>query len=148
MSITRKVRGVKVGDAKYGKGLFASKTFKRGDEIGEVDGERHLDPAYSSEYCIDLGDEMSLEPGEPFRFMNHSCEPNAKLFVIYDEDSAPIEDRRVVVEALRRIPKGTELTIDYEWPATSAIPCGCGAAKCRGWIVAPHEQHLVPKKPR
>lgn len=148
MTPTKKARGVKAGDAKYGKGLFATKAFKAESEIGEIIGERFHDPDYSSEYCIDLGDDMALEPGKPFRYLNHSCEPNCKLFVVFDEDSTPIEERRVVVEAQVDIAKGAELTIDYEWPAASAIPCGCGAAKCRGWIVAPDERHLVPQKPR
>jgi hypothetical protein len=148
VTILRKARGVKAGEAKYGKGLFATKVFKAESEIGEITGERFQDPDYSSEYCIDLGDDMALEPGKPFRYLNHSCEPNCKLFVVFDEDSAPIEERRVIVESLIDIPKGAELTIDYEWPADSSIPCGCGAANCRGWIVAPGERHLLPQKPR
>ena len=148
MTTASKPRGVKAGKAKYGMGLFATKAFKADSEVGEITGERFHDPDYSSEYCIDLGDDMALEPGIPFRYLNHCCEPNCKLFVVFDEDSAPIEDRRVVVEALVNIPMGAELTIDYEWPADSAIPCGCGAIKCRGWIVASDERHLVQQKPR
>lgn len=146
MKRPRKEPGVRAGEAKYGTGLFATQPFKAGDEIGDVTGERFHDPDYSSDYCIDLGDDMALEPGEPFRYMNHSCEPNCKLFVIHDDDFALIHERRVVVEALVGIPAGTELTIDYEWPATSTIPCGCGAATCRGWIVAPDELILVSVK--
>jgi hypothetical protein len=144
----KKAKGVKPGQAKYGMGLFATKKFRKDDEVGEITGERFHDPDYSSEYCIDLGDDMALEPGEPFRFLNHSCEPNCKLYVVFDEDEAPIGDRKVIVEALVDVPKGSELTIDYEWPATSAILCGCGAESCRGWIVAPDERHLLQRKPK
>ena len=28
------------------------------------------------------------------------------------------------------------MTIDYAWPADSAIRCQCGSENCRGWIVA------------
>ena len=136
---------VKVGEAKHGFGLFAAKRFRAGQTIGEVSGDRIDDAAYGSEYCIDLGDDMSLEPGEPFRFLNHSCEPNCKLFVVFDDDDAPIEDRTVVLEAIRNVQSGAELTIDYEWPADSAIPCGCGAGRCRGWIVDPKEMHLLSR---
>jgi hypothetical protein len=38
--------------------------------------------------------------------------------------------------ALNDISRGDELTIDYAWPATSAIPYLYGSAQCRGWIVA------------
>ena len=35
----------------------------------------------------------------------------------------------------RTIYPGEEITIDYGWPAVSAIPCLCGSERCRGWIV-------------
>lgn len=139
--------GVKVGPAKHGQGLYASKRFKSGQLIGEIKGTLHKDPDYGSNYCIDLGAPYTLEPDAPFRFLNHSCEPNAKLFVIADDDTPP-EDYKVVVEAIRNIQPEAEITIDYEWPADAAIECGCGAKECRGWIVTPEELHLVKKKPR
>jgi hypothetical protein len=55
---------------------------------------------------------------------------------------------RVAVETLRSIVAGEELTIDYGWPAEQAIPCGCGAEDCRGWVVAEEELHRLPKKSR
>ena len=139
--------GVEAGPAKHGTGLFATRRFRAGQAIGEVTGKRIDDPEYGSSYCIDLGDDWSLEPGEPYRFLNHSCTPNAKLFLVFD-DGDPIEKRKVVLEALRNIQPGAELTIDYEWPADSAIPCGCESSECRGWVVDPDELHLLKKKPR
>ncbi|MFP6763412.1 MAG: SET domain-containing protein-lysine N-methyltransferase [Planctomycetaceae bacterium] len=144
MTLTQGVFGVNIADAQHGKGLFTARTFTAGEQIGEIIGVRFLDADYSSDYCIDLGDGMALEPAEPFRFMNHSCEPNCKLFVIYNAEDTPAENRHVVVEAQEIITEGIELTIDYEWPACGAIPCGCGATNCRGWIVDPTELHLVP----
>lgn len=138
---------VKPGPAKHGTGLFATRRFRAGQEIGEITGERIHDPDYGSSYCIDLGDSWSLEPGEPFRFLNHCCTPNAKLYLVF-EDGDPIEERKVVLEALKNIQAGAELTIDYEWPADSAIPCGCDSSECRGWVVDPSELHLLKKKPR
>jgi hypothetical protein len=44
---------------------------------------------------------------------------------------------------LRTIEPGEELTIDYAWPAEAAIPCACGAAGCRCWIVAAEELRVV-----
>jgi len=136
--------GVHIGDAQYGKGLYTTRTYTAGEHIGEINGVRIVDAEYSSSYCIDLGDGMALEPAAPFRFMNHSCDPNCKLFVIYADDNTPAEQRHVIVEAQETIVAGVELTIDYEWPASGAIPCGCGASTCRGWIVAPDELHLLP----
>ena len=37
------------------------------------------------------------------------------------------------------IEPGEQMTIDYGWPAKSAIPCGCGSPECRKWIVAAEE---------
>ncbi len=146
---SKKTPGLKAGPAKHGTGLFATKRFRPGQVIGEVIGTRIQDADYSSEYCIDLGDDWSLEPGEPFRFVNHCCTPNAKLYLVY-EDGDLIEDRKVVIEALSNIQAGAEVTIDYEWPADGAIPCGCESPECRGWVVDPAELHLLKnrKKPR
>jgi hypothetical protein len=128
--------------AKHGKGLFATKRFRPGQVVGVVNGEFINDPDYGSDYCIDLGDGCSLEPGEPYRYLNHSCESNCKLFLDYEDDE-PVENRKVVLEALRNIQPNTELTIDYEWPAESAIPCGCESPNCRGWVCDPTELHLI-----
>ena len=47
------------------------------------------------------------------------------------------------IEAIAEINPGDQLTIDYGWPADSAIPCRCGAINCRGWIVAEEELELM-----
>ena len=135
--------GVKAGKAKHGQGLFATKSFRKEAQVGSITGKIFDDPNYGSEYCIDLGDDYSLEPSKPFCYLNHCCDPNAKLYLIYEDDAAPAKDRQVVLEALRGIKAGDEITIDYEWPAESAIQCGCGSKKCRGWVVDKEELHLV-----
>ncbi len=137
--------GVTSGPAKHGKGLFATRRFRAGQVVGEVTGRIIDDPDYGSNYCIDLGDQYSLEPGEPYMYVNHSCEPNAKLYLQY-EDGAPADKRKVMLEALKNIQPGVEITIDYEWPADSAMRCGCDSANCRGWIVDPKELHLLQGK--
>lgn len=140
--VMKKKPAVKVGKAKYGKGLFASKRFRPGEKLGTVTGEIFDDPDYSSNYCIDLGEDHSLEPAEPFCYLNHCCVPNCKLYLDY-EDGDAVSDRNVYVEVIRNVQPGAELTIDYEWPADGAIRCGCGHKKCRGWVVDPAELHLV-----
>jgi uncharacterized protein len=139
-----KPEGVKAGKAKHGQGLFSTKKFRKGTVVVEkITGKIYDDPDYGSEYCIDLGDDYSLEPSKPYCYLNHCCDPNAKLYLIFEDDDAPAKDRLVVLEALRAIKPGDEITIDYEWPAESAIKCGCGSKKCRGWVVDPEELHLV-----
>ncbi|WP_222434820.1 SET domain-containing protein [Blastopirellula retiformator] len=134
-----------VGDTPYGKGLFAARAFRKRTLLAMVTGEVIDDEHYSSSYCIDLGGTFSLEPGEPFRYLNHSCEPNCCL-VYHEEDEQPAE---IWVETIRPIAMGDQLTIDYAWPANAAIPCGCGASQCRGWIVDPEELNLLnpPQNP-
>jgi hypothetical protein len=121
--------------------------FTTGEFVGPIQGEIVEDPAYGSEYGIDLGDgDRTLEPAAPFRFLNHSCQPNCAL-VIYDEedeDGTPL-GVSVWLEILSEIAPGEQMTIDYAWPADAAIPCRCGAASCRGWIVA--EEYLDEVEP-
>lgn len=131
---TRWKKTLLVREAAFGLGVFARRAIRAGEIIGLVNGEILDDPDHSSAYCIDLGGSYSLEPGEPFRFLNHSCTPNCRLLVV--DDDVP-RRRTVEVEALADIAPTAELTIDYAWPADVAIPCGCGSANCRGWIVCP-----------
>lgn len=140
---------VVVGKVPFGKGVFARQPIPKGTEIGQVLGKVIDDPEYSSTYCIDLGNSLSLEPGTPFRYLNHRCEPNCALHTldVEYEDGSPAPSE-VYVEALSDIPKGTELTIDYQWSADGAIKCLCGAENCRGWVVALEELPLLLKKKR
>jgi SET domain-containing protein len=137
--------GIHVGPARHGLGVFALRPFAAGDYIGPIQGEIVTDPEYGSEYGIDLGDgDRTLEPAAPFRFLNHSCQPNSAL-VIDDEDNADGNpaDPRVWLEILSEIAAGEPMTIDYSWPADAAIACQCGTARCRGWIVAEEELDAV-----
>jgi uncharacterized protein len=104
--------------------------------IGEILGTVIDEPDYSSPYCYSMGDNRSLEPDSPFKFLNHSCRPNS-LFEWYDIKSprSGAIERRVFVLALDTIRPGDEITIDYRWPAAMAIRCRCGSPNCRGWVI-------------
>ncbi len=119
--------------------------------IGEIQGELIHDPKYTSEYCFDLEDGRMLEPQPPLRYVNHSCEPNCEFNWFDVTDTGEFEPRRrVFLIALRDIKSGEELTINYNWPIESAIPCRCRAPSCRGWIVVPGELEalIATKIPR
>ena len=62
----------------------------------------------------------------PARFVNHSCDPNARGTDQYDV-------------AIRVIEAGEEVTVDYgaEHVPGLRLECKCGAANCRGLIVGP-----------
>lgn len=127
-------RHLHIQDTPYGKGVFAKRLIKKGEEVGMIGGEVYDENDFDSDYCMDLGHELVIEPRNVFRRMNHSCKPNCELVALEEAD-----DYRIFVEAIRKIETGDQLTIDYAWPADHAIPCLCSAKKCRGWIVHPDE---------
>ena len=138
---------IKLGDTPYGRGVFASKKIKGGMPVGKIEGEFHPDKKYDSEYCMSFND-GALEPEEPYRFVNHSCEPNCELveLVVADQNSGKVF-HELWIYALTDIKRGEQLTLDYAWPYTDAIECQCGSPNCRGWIVAADEvEKVVAKK--
>ncbi|MDR5785238.1 SET domain-containing protein-lysine N-methyltransferase [Caballeronia sp. LP003] len=74
--------------------------------------------------------------GNSARWINHSCRPNAE---------AEEAGSRVFIRALRDIPVGAEIFIDYslevEGRRTAALKaayaCRCNARHCRGTMLAP-----------
>ena len=131
-----------IGSTPVGRGIFARRKLAPGFVLGEIHGEILDDHPEDSSYVMELPSSKLLEPASPFRFVNHSCDPNCELFYWYDEDSEAQEDR-LWVQTIRPIKPGEELSIDYCWPADAAIPCRCGTESCRGWIVDPAERHLL-----
>lgn len=129
-----KLLSVHVAPAMYGDGVYACRSFKRRERIGRVYGEV-VGGDEGSEYAIDLGEDRLLEPAAPFRYLNHSCDPNCEL-LNYTPDDAPWHEYEVFLQALRPIAQGEQLTIDYAWSADVAIRCGCRSERCRGWIVS------------
>jgi hypothetical protein len=130
-----KRRSPHVRRSRVGLGVFSRRFYADGELIGEILGTVVSEPDYSSPYCYSMGDDRSLEPDAPFKFLNHSCQPNAQ-FDCYDIQSAGgVSERRVFVLASGSIRPGDEITIDYRWPAQMAIRCRCGSANCRGWVI-------------
>jgi len=141
-------KSICVARTPYGHGVFALKRFRRGETVGAVTGEVIDDPDYGSDYCIDLGPTRVLEPEPPFSYLNHSCEPNCQLVTVAARNSYGGKSRwKIILDTIRAIRTGDQLTIDYSWPADAAIPCLCGSPTCRGWIVNEEELHLLPTTP-
>jgi len=134
---------LRVGDTAVGRGVFARRRLAPSLVLGEILGTVLDGHPADSSYVMELGSGRLLEPAAPFRFVNHSCDPNCEIF--YWEES-PEEDR-LWMQTIRPIGPGEELLIDYSWPADAAIPCRCRAPECRGWIVDPAERHLLPAPP-
>ncbi|MEO8184735.1 MAG: SET domain-containing protein-lysine N-methyltransferase [Deltaproteobacteria bacterium] len=126
-----------------GKGLFARKLFRKRQAIGHMKGKLITGDDYDPDYVVDMGDLGVLEPHAPFRYLNHSCEPNCELLE-WDSKKAPYP--QIWVHALRTVRPSEQLTIDYGWPAESAIPCLCGSPSCRGWVVDQAELERVRRR--
>ena len=138
---------VRIGETLVGKGVFAERGYPAHSVIGEISGEIIIDSPNGSSYAIEIDERTQLEPHAPFRFLNHSCQPNCE-FDSFDDDIVTGEVAPLYLIALREISTGEELTIDYNWSASSAIPCRCSAPQCRGWIVSIDELHLVECRDR
>jgi hypothetical protein len=114
--------------------VFSAQPFNAEAVVGRMRGRIVDDADYGSDYCVGLFDGLCLEPAPPFRFLNHSCEPNCAVYWSETEREAgrpPV----VWIETLRSVGEGEELTIDYGW-ACPTIECRCASPRCRGWIVS------------
>ena len=138
---------ITIGSTPYGKGVFASQEIKSSTPIGKINGEFHPDNKYDSQYAMSFNG-GALEPEEPYKYVNHSCDPNCELveLVVADSNSGKVF-HELWIYSLADIKQGEQLTLDYAWPYTDAIECQCGSPKCRGWIVAAKEvAKIVAKK--
>ncbi len=121
-----------------GKGCFATVAFKQRRKIAEYSGERITNAEANRRasrrklrICA-INDRWSLDGsrgGNGTHYINHSCEPNAFMQILYDH---------ILFIALRDIRPGEEITIDYESTLHSNKKrCICAAPSCRGTINKP-----------
>jgi uncharacterized protein len=132
-----------------GRGVFATRDIARGTRLIEYTGERISEDEADERYPFDDEERhhtflFRLEDGNVIdagprgsiaKYINHSCAPNCE---------AVEEDGRIFIDAIRKIPKGSELVYDYNFildephtPANKRLyPCNCGSRKCRGTILA------------
>jgi len=134
---------IRIEATPVGRGVFARRLIPPGTILGEIRGTILDAHPEDSSYVMELPGGRLLDPAPPFRFVNHGCDPNCEIFY-WEADPGAIEEERLWLQTIRPIRPGQELLIDYSWPADAAIPCLCGAAMCRGWIVDPAERHLLP----
>ena len=126
------MKKVEVKDAKKkGKGIFALKDIKKGEEIlyftGEVveveDESKYPEHIRDHWHPIDEknGKKVYILPESPWKYMNHSCEPNAGVK----------NDRYLV--AIKNIKKRDEINIDYSTLFLEGwkMECKCGSKNCR-----------------
>ena len=118
-----------------GRGLFAGTPIRKGQKIGEFEGEviglresRRRARGRAIVAIVELERHALDATASPrgFRFINHSCDANTYI---------RCTPQRAEFYARRAIRRGEELTADYgESHHNGKLPCRCGAGKCRGFI--------------
>jgi SET domain-containing protein len=139
----------------HGNGVFATAAIAKGEEIirykGKLLTHAQADELYGDggetghTFLFTLNDEYIIDAnqgGNTARWINHGCAPNCRAVVV---ESASGDRRRdkVVIEALRDIRAGEELTYDYgivlDVPHTARLKklwrCLCGARQCTGTLL-------------
>ena len=119
-----------------GQGVFAAEPITRWRKIGEIRGEsisvaeaRIRATRHERVMMVEISPERAIDfakSGDPMRYTNHSCAPNARLC---------IRQGRVEFYALRPIAPGEEITVNYgPTHHEGHLACRCGAPGCAGWL--------------
>lgn len=141
----------------HGNGVFANRDIPAGTEIIQYRGRLlthdEADQRYGGNveegqtYLFTLNETYVIDGednGNSARWINHSCDPNCQAVTVEDAHERPERDR-IVIEALRDINAGEELSFDYgivlEVPHTAARKrvwaCHCGSPRCTGTLLKP-----------
>ncbi|MEZ5462554.1 SET domain-containing protein [Dokdonella sp.] len=150
----------------HGNGVFATADIPAGTELVEYKGRllthAQADRLYDGTtdtghtFLFTLNDRYVIdanEDGNVARWINHSCAPNCQALVEEDEKGRRRKDR-VLIETLRDIEAGEELTYDYGidlgerlTPRLKKIwECRCGHADCIGTMLKPKSRPAKSKK--
>ncbi|MGE5669732.1 MAG: SET domain-containing protein [Betaproteobacteria bacterium] len=144
----------------HGRGVFATRTIRKGEDIVEYRGRRismqaaeelpdsDPDNPYHT-FLFELNDGRVIDAavrGNAARWINHSCQPNCEP---YEDD-----DGHVIIAAKRTIRAGDELAYDYRLNVPgrrsarlrAAYACRCGAARCRGTMLDPEKDKASKPK--
>lgn len=132
---------LRIGATHVGRGVFATEPYRRGQRITAIRGRIVAADSVTEDH-FELDPRHALLPHAPCRYLNHSCEPNAEVVHLELEQGR----HRLLLEAVRPIRAGEEITIDYGFSAEDAIPCACGTSSCRGWIVAQDELARIAER--
>ena len=119
-----------------GQGAFAAEAIPPRLKIGEIRGEsisvadaRIRATRHERIMIVEVSARKAIDfsrSSDPMRYTNHSCRPNARLC---------IRQGRVEFYALRAIPRGEEITVNYgQTHHAGKLACRCGATGCVGWL--------------
>lgn len=141
----------------HGTGVFALRPLRRGERIIEYKGRlrTHAEaddlygdaPENGHTFLFTLNEDYVVDAnvaGNTARWINHSCAPNCEA-VIHEAADGDRRHDRIIIEALRDITRGEELTYNYgitlaqaHTPARKRLwACHCGAPGCTGTMLQP-----------
>lgn len=123
------MRAARAGDWLH---VVATRAVKAGGTVLSLDGEEVKEP---SRHSIQLDERTHILVTEdapieelmlrhPWRYLNHSCDPNTKLVGL-------------ALVALRPVRAGDEITYNYntsEWELAEPFDCKCGSPSCEATI--------------
>ncbi|KND48141.1 MAG: histone-lysine N-methyltransferase MLL3 [Parcubacteria bacterium C7867-006] len=126
-------KNLEVKKSRNGVGVFAKNDFKTGEKVLRVTGkfitcdidEDINDEIRSNAYRFD--EDLYISPkGKLADFLNHSCNPNAKVVK---------KDNKLYIFSIKPISKGQEIVFDYSTVIASDdewdMDCNCGENICR-----------------
>ena len=141
----------------HGNGVFAGRDLRAGKVLIEYEGKRikhaKADKLYANTsdtghtFLFTLNEKYIIDAnqdGNDARWINHSCDPNCQA-VIHEAEDGKAKHDKVMIETIRDIAEGEELTYDYgivlEERHTKKMKqiwaCRCGSPKCTGTMLKP-----------
>jgi SET domain-containing protein len=141
----------------HGRGLFANQKIRAGEFICEYKGARvrwkdilnRLPDGWTRPghtFFFDLEEGLVIDGsrgGNSARWLNHACAPNCE---------AELSAERIFIYALRDIPPGEELTLDYALVVDGRhnreireqFRCYCSLPNCRGTMLERRRKKTSP----
>ena len=129
----------------HGNGVFAIADIKKGEQVVEYKGKRRThaevdkddtgDVESGHTFLFTLNDDYVIDAnhkGNKARWINHSCDPNCEA-VIDEHEGKNRKKDRVLIEAIRNIKPGEELTYNYFTDGERVIKCRCRPG-CKTWL--------------
>ncbi|MCW4028685.1 MAG: SET domain-containing protein-lysine N-methyltransferase [Candidatus Bathyarchaeota archaeon] len=112
-----------------GKGVFATRDFKKGETVIKWDTSKQITPAEAElvseteKRYLAYRDGKIIVQQTPAKYVNHCCDPNTHVVDFCDV-------------ALRDIKAGEEVTSDYsnDLAPDETMPCHCGSRNCKKTI--------------
>jgi hypothetical protein len=116
-----------VGQSKFGKGIFATKDFMKGELVFELQGSiinfaETLVLGNEECYPVQIDIDKYIYLIAPYKYINHSCSPNCG-----------IQNQSKLI-AIKKIKKGEELLFDYSTTMLErswTMNCECDSKNCR-----------------